>query len=157
IASEATRNGIPTIAKFFDREAAEEIRLEYGYANVITANNVFAHTDDVEEFTLAVKALLATDGVFIVEVQYLKDLIECNLFDIIYHEHLSYHRVAPLVRFFDRLGLRLFDVEKVETHGGSIRLYVGRQDGPHAREPRVDDVVRAEGPLNERGTYEAFA
>lgn len=157
IASAATGNGTPTLPRFFDRGTAEEIAREHGCADVITANNVFAHTDDVAAFALSVKALLAPGGVFVFEVQYLKDLIEQNLFDIIYHEHLCYYHVSPLVPFFDRLGLRLFDVERVDTHGGSIRVYAGRKDGPHAREGRVDDIVAQERPLNDRATYGAFA
>jgi SAM-dependent methyltransferase len=99
IAKEATKNGIPTIARFFSVETAEEVAKEYGQASVITANNVFAHTDDVAGFVEGVKKLLSKEGVFIFEVQYLKDLIEQNLFDIVYHEHLLYYHLTPLVPF----------------------------------------------------------
>ena len=157
IASAATRAGTPTLVRFFDRETAQAIAGEHGRADVITANNVFAHTDDVAEFALAVKALLAPHGVFVFEVQYLRDLIDRNLFDIIYHEHLCYYHVSPLVPFFDRLGLRVFDVERVDTHGGSIRVYVGWKDGPYGRESRVDEIVADERSLNDRTTYGAFA
>lgn len=157
IAAEATKNGISTIAKFFTLETANDIAKKHGQAAVITANNVFAHTDDIAEFVGAVKVLLAHDGAFIFEVQYLKDLIEQNLFDIIYHEHLCYYHATPLVPFFDRLGLQVFDVEHVSTHGGSIRVYVGWNGGPHARASRVDEVIAGEQALNDPATYTAFA
>ena len=157
IAAEATKNGIPTIAKFFTPATALAIAAERGKASILTANNVFAHTDDVAGFVEAVKLLLAKDGVFIFEVQYLKDLIEQNLFDIFYHEHLCYYHLTPLVPFFERLGLRIFDVERVKTHGGSIRVYVGWADGPHATAGRVEELCLAETELNTTATYTAFA
>ena len=157
IAAEATKNGIPTLAKFFTAETAAAVAAEHGKASVLTANNVFAHTDDVAGFIGGVKELLAKDGVFIFEVQYLKDLIEQNLFDIVYHEHLCYYHVSPLVPFFERLGFRVFDVERVSTHGGSIRVYVGWQDGPHATAARVQELCLAEEELNNPATYWAFA
>ena len=156
IASEATARGIPTIVGFFTREAAQVIAAGHGKARLITANNVFAHTDDVAEFIEAVKDLLAPDGVFVFEVQYLKDLIEKNLFDIIYHEHLCYYHVTPLVPFFERRGLQIVGVDRVPTHGGSIRVAVARQSGPHAR-AGLDEILAGEAALNDRRTYDAFA
>ena len=157
IAEEATKKGIQTIAKFFTPETARYIVAEHGKASIITANNVFAHTDDVVGFVESVKELLAPDGVFIFENQYLKDLIEQNLFDMIYHEHLCYYHLAPLVPFFQRLGLRLFHVEHVSTHGGSIRVYVGWNDGPHKTSERVQNLLDNESELNNVSTYHAFA
>ena len=157
IAAEATKSGIPTIAKFFTPATALAVAPERGKASIITANNVFAHTDDVAGFVEAVKLLLAKDGAFIFEVQYLKDLIEQNLFDIVYHEHLCYYHLTPLRPFFERLGLRIFDVERVKTHGGSIRVYVGWNNGPHAISGRVEEMCLAETDLNTTATYRAFA
>ena len=157
IAIEATKNGIPTIAKFFTPETARGIVAEHGKASIITANNVFAHTDDVVGFVESVKELLLPEGVFIFENQYLKDLIEQNLFDMIYHEHLCYYHLTPLVPFFQRLGLRIFDVEHVPTHGGSIRVFVGWESGPHKTSERVGQMLRGETILNNVSTYHAFA
>lgn len=157
IAAEATKNGIPTIAEFFTPETARSIATEHGKASIITANNVFAHTDDVVGFVESVKELLLPDGVFIFENQYLKDLIEQNLFDMIYHEHLCYYHLTPLVPFFQRLGLRIIDVERVPTHGGSIRVYVGWDDGPHKTSERVQHLLDDESALNNISTYHAFA
>lgn len=90
----------------------------------VIALNVFAHVDDLHSFTVAVKERLAPDGVFIIEVGYLLDVIERGLFDVIYHEHFSYHHVKPLVAFFERHGLRIDKVQHVDSQGGSIRIYV---------------------------------
>lgn len=157
IAKEAARNGIPTIVKFFTPETARSIVAEHGKASIITANNVFAHTDDVVGFVESVKELLLPDGVFVFENQYLKDLIEQNLFDMIYHEHLCYYHLTPLVPFFKRQGLRIFDVEHVPTHGGSIRVFVGWEGGPHKTSERVGHMLRGETALNDVSTYRAFA
>lgn len=157
IAIEATKEGVQTIAKFFTPETARDIAAKHGEASIITANNVFAHTDDVVGFVESVKELLSPDGVFIFENQYLKDLIEQNLFDMIYHEHLCYYHLTPLVPFFKRLGLRIFDVEHVPTHGGSIRVFVGWEDGPHKTSARVGEMLEKEAGLNAVSTYRAFA
>lgn len=156
IAEEATKKGIPTIASFFTPETARAIAAEHGRASVITANNVFAHTDDVTGLVESVKVLLAEDGAFVFEVQYLKDLIENNLFDMIYHEHLCYYHLTPLVPFFDKLGLQVFDVEHVSTHGGSIRVYVG-WGNVHPLSENVAHMLERESELNNVSTYHAFA
>ena len=157
IAAEATKNGIPTVVTFFTPKTARDIAMEHGKASIITANNVFAHTDDIVGFVKATKELLSPDGVFIFEVQYLKDLVERNLFDMIYHEHLCYYHLTPLVPFFKRLGLQVFDVEHVPTHGGSIRVFVGYKDGPHQISPKIQEMLTAETELNSASTYRAFA
>ncbi len=154
IAAEATEKGIPTLAAFLSADTARDVAIKYGKASVVTANNVFAHTDDVKSFTEAVKELLGPDGVFIFEVQYLKDLVEQNLFDIIYHEHLCYYHLTPLIPFFDAVGLQLFDVERVATHGGSLRVYVGRQGGSHRVSAEVGRLMAAETALNLPDTYQ---
>ncbi|HYE90878.1 MAG TPA: class I SAM-dependent methyltransferase, partial [Terriglobales bacterium] len=94
-------------------------------AKLVVANNVFAHIDDLHDVVEGVKRLLADDGVFVFEVQYLLDLVEKNLVDMVYHEHLDYHAVRPLVSFFRANGLVLFDAQLVSTHGGSVRCFVG--------------------------------
>ncbi|OGG59322.1 hypothetical protein A3C86_01570 [Candidatus Kaiserbacteria bacterium RIFCSPHIGHO2_02_FULL_49_16] len=157
IAEDATKRGIQTIADFLTAETAQKIASEHGKARVITANNVFAHTDDVAGFVESMKILLAENGVFIFEVQYLKDLIEKNLFDIIYHEHLCYYHLSPLVSFFKLLGLSVFDVERVGTHGGSIRVFVGWNNGGHEQHPRVDKLLIEEEILNTLAPYKTFA
>jgi SAM-dependent methyltransferase len=157
LAQAATASGIPTIAAFFSPTVAEDIVAERGRASIITANNVFAHTDDIKIFVESVKTLLAPEGVFVFEVQYLKDLIEKNLFDMIYHEHLLYYHVTPLAPFFERMGMKLFDVQHVDTHGGSLRVYVGWSDSQHVLSPTVKEFMDAEVALNNQDTYQAFS
>lgn len=144
IAKRACIDGIFTIPEFFDQRVAQMIeRGEGRKAKLAVANNVFAHADDLLSIALAVKELLANDGTFIFEVQYLVDLVEKGLFDMVYHEHLSYHHVAPLTRFFTLLGMTLVDVQRVPTHGGSIRCFVKRGLRPTIS-TRVVDAVHAE-------------
>jgi SAM-dependent methyltransferase len=134
IATEAFDNhGIFTIDDFFNQEVAREIVEHHGKATLITANNVFAHADDLDEITLGVKNLLEDDGVFTFEVSYFGDVVAHNLFDTIYHEHLSYHTIKPLIKFFQKHSLKLFNVKHIDTHGGSIRGYVCHASNPNHR------------------------
>jgi hypothetical protein len=110
---------------------------------VITATNVFAHVDDLNDFMRAVDALLADDGVFIIEAPWVAHLLQSLEYDTIYHEHLSYLAVRPLEAFFERLGMRLFDVQEVDIHGGSIRIFVDRARRPVER-GTLDDLLQRE-------------
>jgi len=124
LAEQATQEGIPTIPEFFTEQYADQILADHGQFNLITANNVFAHVPDLIGFAKGVKKLLANQGVFSFEVSYFADVCDFNLFDTIYHEHSSYHTIAPLKSFFKKFGLSIFDVEYIDNHGGSIRVFV---------------------------------
>ncbi len=156
IAAQARRAGIPTTSAFFDHEVASDLRKTAGPADVITANNVFAHMDDLESAALAARSLLAPGGVFVLEVSYLLDVVERVLFDTIYHEHLSYHAIRPLRRFFARLGMTLFDAERVPAQGGSLRCYVAADGRPVS--PAVGDLEDLEtaAGLFSPATYREF-
>jgi hypothetical protein len=146
IAAEAfARDGIPFEGAFLSRRTAGRVRERLGAADVVTANNVFAHADDLGEIAAAAQALLHPDGEFIFEVSYLRDVVEKQLFDTIYHEHLSYHAVKPLVPFLARHGLTLYDAERVPTHGGSIRCYASRATRP--RTQALDMLISEESRL----------
>lgn len=127
IAKLANDNGIETINTYFTQEVVEQILQTHGPADVVTASNVFAHADGLEEIAHATFNLLKKDGTFIVEVQYLLDTIKDLTFDNIYHEHVNYWSVTSINNFFKRLGYTVYNVEHVDTHGGSIRVYVGRE------------------------------
>lgn len=159
IAALANAAGIETISEFFTPALARQLVQEKGHAKVISANNVFAHTDDIQPFVEAVKALLAPDGAYVFEVQYLGDLVAKNLFDIVYHEHLCYYHVRPLVSFFAQAGMEVFDVERPSVHGGSIRVYVQHQGGPHVRQARLAAILHEEEQqgLNTLTPYQSFA
>jgi SAM-dependent methyltransferase len=142
IATQATNEGVPTRIGFFDRNMAAHIRGTEGPADVITANNVFAHADDLHEIARGVRDLLSPEGDFVFEVSYLMDVLEHTLFDTIYHEHLSYHSVKPLIPFLAACGLHVYDAMRVQTHGGSVRVYASRaRKHPTSR---LHEIVAAE-------------
>ncbi|WP_354069416.1 class I SAM-dependent methyltransferase [Bradyrhizobium sp. LB5.2] len=124
IAEIANKNGIETVAAFFNSESAKKVVASKGQASVITGTNVFAHVGDLHDLMQAVSILLAERGTFIIEAPYFLELLHSLEYDTIYHEHLSYLSVKPLVRFFKQFGMEIFDVQLRDIHGGSIRLFV---------------------------------
>jgi len=130
IAREAQKRGIPTINEFFSAELAEQLRDRYQPANIIHANNVMAHVANLHSMIRGIHALLKPDGVAVIENHYVKDLIDNVEFDSIYHEHLCYYSVTSFRNLFEQHGLRLVDVEHLPLHGGSLRAYFQRSDGP---------------------------
>ena len=144
IATLAASQGIPSINNFFTPKLAKQMVEEHGHANLITANNVFANIDDLLSWVTGVDILLADDGVFVFESYYLLDLIENSVFDFIYHEHLSSFSVRPIQALFQRVGLFLVAVERVDTKGGSLRYYVQRPNGPLKSDDTVNKMLRYE-------------
>jgi 2-polyprenyl-3-methyl-5-hydroxy-6-metoxy-1,4-benzoquinol methylase len=126
IAEIANKNGIETVAAFFNSETARQIVAGKGQATVITGTNVFAHVGDLHDLMKAVSTLLAERGTFIIEAPYFLELLHSLEYDTIYHEHLSYLSLKPLVRFFKQFGMEIFDAQLRDIHGGSIRLFVRR-------------------------------
>jgi SAM-dependent methyltransferase len=159
IAAAATSKGIETLAEFFSSGLAEKLVHERGCAQIITANNVFAHADDLIDIVNGIRTLLAPDGAFVFEVSYLVDVIEKSLFDTIYHEHVAYHSVKPIAAFFEAHGLRLFHAERVDSHGGSLRGYVCHATAPWSRDPSVDELIalEAEMKLDDADTLRTFS
>jgi len=159
IAKKATKEGLTTLPFFLNQKVANEISQKYGNADVICANNVFAHVDDLDELTRAVKIILKPNGVFIIEAPYLIDFIEKNLFDLIYHEHLSYLAIKPLDFFFRKHGMRIFDVIKTSSHGGSIRIFVKKIDGKSPITSSAKEFINEEAlkGLSKEKTYLDFA
>lgn len=159
IAKRAAENGIPTLPVFFSREIARGILEEHGSAHLVTATSAFPHIDDLDEAVSGVKMLLADGGIFLIEAYALADLVQKNLFDTIYHEHLSYFTVRTLSALFDRLGMELFDLKKTDTHGGSLRAFVQKKGGPHEKNPRVDEEIAREEEmkLDRADTFRAFS
>ncbi len=124
----ARKRGIETLQAFFGRELAAKLAAEGRRADVIHANNVLAHVADTNGFVAGIGTLLKEDGVAVIEVPYVKELIDRGEFDTIYHEHLCYFSVTALTRLFGRHGLSLNRVEPLEIHGGSLRLFVGKRE-----------------------------
>jgi len=158
IAAGATASGIETWPEFFDTGLARRIRNERGPAAVVTANNVFAHADDLGGIADGIHDLLDDQGIFAFEVSYLLDVYEKTLFDTIYHEHLSYHSVKPLVDFFSAHGMRLIRAERIGTHGGSLRGIACRKEADHALDDSVATLIKREADLglHDTDTFQAF-
>ncbi len=159
IARQATKEGIPTWPEFFDSQVAKKIVEKFGPAQIVTANNVFAHVDNLSELIKGIKILLAKDGVFVIEVPYLANLIKKNLFDTIYHEHLSYFSLRPLIKLFSLQKMMVFDVERVSSHGGSIRVFTQSINSPRQVSDRVKSLLSLEKKmgLNKKLTYVKLA
>lgn len=121
--------GIPTLAEFFGRDLALALRRNGQAADVIHANNVLAHVPDLNGFVAGIGLLLKDTGIASIEVPYVKDLGDRCEFDTIYHEHLCYFSLTALERLFQRHGLYLADVERLEIHGGSLRVFISKQPG----------------------------
>lgn len=127
-AQAAQQAGIPTLCTFFDKNLAKQLREEERLADVVIANNVLAHVPDLNGFVEGIRLVLKDKGVAVIEVPYLVDLIENGEFDTIYHQHLCYFSVTALDRLFRSHALFLNDIKQTSIHGGSLRLFVERQE-----------------------------
>ncbi len=144
LADEANQKGFKTLNRFFDANCVEEILKTEGPAHVVSGNNVFAHIDDIASVCRNVHTLLADEGVFVIEFPYLLTMLDTLVFDMIYHEHLSFIGVLPLQSLMRRFGFEIFDIEKVSSHGGSLRVFIGKKNGPYRRQPVVDELIHLE-------------
>lgn len=135
----AHNRGIETIKGFFDLEMAHQIKKERKPAKIITATNVFAHIDDLHLLMKAIDDLLAKDGVFIVEAPYILNLIKSLEYDTIYHEHLSYLSLKPMITLFNKFQMEIFEVQQRDIHGGSVRCYVRRKSNTSLK---VSNVIK---------------
>lgn len=130
IARVADENGIPTIKEFFNENLANELRTQGKSADIIHAHNVIAHVANLHSVVEGISTLLKPDGIAIIENHYVKNLIDQVEFDSIYHEHLCYYSATSFNYLFEMHGLKMVDVEKLPIHGGSLRAYFQRADGP---------------------------
>jgi hypothetical protein len=148
---------VPTEVAFFGSRAATRLREQGGAADLIVANNVLAHVPDINDFVAGFKILLGEQGVATFEFPHVLEMIRDVEFDTIYHEHYSYLSLLALEPLFDRHGLRVVDVERLSTHGGSLRLYVAHQDRTAVAESvkllRQEEVLAG---LDQLATYETF-
>jgi SAM-dependent methyltransferase len=159
IARRATESGIETLATFFSSKLASEIVQKHGRATIVVANNTFANIDDLADIARGIAQLLAPDGAFVFETSYGADVVEKNLLDTVYHEHLSYFMVRSLVDFFRRYGLEIYDVQHIWTKGGSIRGFVRLASGKQPIAPSVAGMVAHERKLglDDMAPYKRFA
>lgn len=138
----ANKNGVTTLQKYLDNQTVTRVLKKYGKARIITATNVFAHINNVPELMSNIKNLLADDGIFVSESQYLMDIFEKLEFDTIYHEHLRFYSLKPLARLFSLHGCSLVDAERISAAGGSIRVFARK--GKHPMSARAKKLLAAE-------------
>ncbi len=144
VARVARDKGIPTEIAFFGVETARRLCGTGQSADLMTANNVLAHVPDLHDFVGGFRLLLKPSGTATIEFPHLLKLIEQKQFDTIYHEHFSYFSFLVVDKIFAQHGLRIYDVESLATHGGSLRLFVCHADAPFVRNRSVDDMIAAE-------------
>jgi hypothetical protein len=150
--------GINVIKEFFNENLAIKIKKKFGNIDLIIANNVYAHIPDINNFTKGLKILLGSKGTITIEVAYLLKLIQNNEFDTIYHEHYSYHSLHSIKTIFEFYDLKIYDVEELETHGGSIRVYACNKSDKKIVHKNVKLQLKKEiehGLLN-KNTYLSF-
>ncbi|HAU28748.1 MAG TPA: SAM-dependent methyltransferase [Rhodospirillaceae bacterium] len=150
--------GVPTLMEFFGTELASRLANEGKQADLIIGNNVFAHVPDINDFTAGMKTLLKPSGTITLEFPHFMNLIELCQFDTVYHEHYSYLSLHTVSRVFEQAGLRVFDVEQIPTHGGSLRVYGCHMDDPRLTTQAVRDLVAEEDRRGMRALplYQAF-
>ena len=154
LADIANKNGIKTFHGYLDEKALNPIK---NGADLLLASNVFAHADDLKSMAESMKKLIKPEGKIIIEVQYLLNTIKDLTFDNIYHEHTNYWSLTALNRFFENLELKIFDVEEINTHGGSIRIYISQEKNIEIKQT-VKEFLKKEKEfgLNKISTYLDF-
>ncbi|MFT3785968.1 MAG: class I SAM-dependent methyltransferase [Tepidisphaeraceae bacterium] len=159
-AAAAREKGVNSLVKFFGRETAREVARDFGPADLILGNNVLAHVPDINDFVAGIKlALKPHTGTVTIEFPHLVELMKHNQFDTIYHEHFSYLSFTAVRTIFARHGMTLFDVERLPTHGGSIRIYAKHDDDVRPISPRVEAMLKDERDfgITTLSAYASFA
>ncbi len=160
VAAAAAKIGVPTLVEFFGRKVAGNLAAEGRQADLIIANNVLAHVPDLNDFVAGIAALLRSKGSATIEFPHLLELIEQVEFDTIYHEHFSYFSLYSIEQVFERHGLRIYDVERLTTHGGSLRIFAAHAARQDLQESAVLRELRAQesaAGLDDLATYSRFA
>jgi len=157
-ADAAEQLGIPVLRKFFGEAQGERLAIEGKQADLIIGNNVYAHVPDINDFTRGLKAALKRGGTTTLEFPHVMRLIEQTQFDTVYHEHFSYLSLYTVSRIFTAAGLRIWNVEELPTHGGSLRVYGCHADDPRDTQQSVDALLQEEATrgLQQLQTYLEF-
>jgi SAM-dependent methyltransferase len=140
VAAVARERAIPTEIVFLGRDSGQALRDMHGVAELVVANNVIAHVPDLHDFIAGLEVLMAPAGTLTVEIPHIQNLIESVQFDTIYHEHFSYYSLHSMERVLAAHGLRIWDVEKIPTHGGSLRFWIVRDGDSRLVESRVQQL-----------------
>ena len=136
--------GVNINTTFFNFATSKRIKKKYGNIKVITANNVCAHIPSINNFVKGIENILSQKSIFIFEVSYLGDVYRKMTFDTIYHEHVSYHALKPLIKFFQKYNLEIFDFDLVEAQGGSIRVYVAKKRSQLVKKKKIHNQIQKE-------------
>ena len=144
IAAVAVKKGIRTICDFFGADLADSLVRQYGRADVIHVNNVLAHVANLNGVVQGLRRFVKDEGAIVIEVPYVRDMIEKLEFDTVYHEHLCYFSLTALNMLFGRHGLTIDDVERLEIHGGSLRVFAGMEGNRHKQSARVTELLHEE-------------
>ncbi|WP_027390791.1 class I SAM-dependent methyltransferase [Chrysiogenes arsenatis] len=157
-ADAAEQHGIPVLREFFSESLGKDLTTQGKQADLIAANNVYAHVPDINDFTRGLKAALKPNGTITLEFPHLMRLLEYTQFDTIYHEHFSYLSLYTVHRIFTFAGLRIWKVEELTTHGGSLRVYGCHINDPRADQPSVAELLQREKDhgLQRLQTYAEF-
>ena len=159
IAKESIKKNIPTLTKFFDSQLAKNLVSENKTADLIIGNNVFAHIPCLNDFIIGLKILLKPTGIITLEFPHLLQLMKNNQFDTIYHEHFSYFSLIAAKKILEHHGLKIFDVEELPTHGGSLRLFITHFNNDQVNETLESNLVIEEEKkfgLTQINTYENY-
>ena len=140
----AEKLNIPVLKKFFNEDLGKQLALEGKKTDLIIGNNVYAHVPDINDFTRGLKAILKPDGVITLEFPHLMTLIEKSQFDTIYHEHFSYLSLTSVDKIFANCGLRVWHVEEISTHGGSLRVYGCHQNDNRKNNKSIKELLHKE-------------
>ena len=135
---------IPTLNNFFNSKLAEDIDTNYKKADLVIANNVYAHVPEINDFTIGIKKILKENGTVTLEFPHLLNLIKYNLFDTVYHEHYSYLSLFTVKKIFSEHGLKVYNVDKIPTHGGSLRIYGCHENDAKKITENVDLILNEE-------------
>lgn len=140
----ARKIGLKVLKKFFSYKTSTKISKKYGKADLVIANNVFAHVPNLKDFASGLKAILKLNGTITIEFPHLKELIKHSQFDTIYHEHFSYFSLNTVIKIVREYKLKVFKVEKVKTHGGSLRVYICHESDKKLKDKSVDKILNEE-------------
>jgi len=160
VARAAIEKGVPTLVRFFGTQLAQELADDARTADLVIGNNVLAQVPDLNDFVEGLTILLKPEGVLTLEFPHLLRLIELNEFDTIYHEHFSYFSLISTIKIMEAHGLRVFDVEELKSHGGSLRVFACRDSSQtHSATPNVKKILNDEvnAKLDKIEGYEGFA
>ena len=151
----AIKRGIPTLLRYFNKTTANFVLKKHGKAKIITATNVFAHIENVDQLMKNILKILDKNGIFISESHYLVSLIKTNQYDTIYHEHLRYYSLSSLKYLFDKYGLKIIRTKKINTHGGSIRVFATKSE-KYKINKNVKKILNSEKKYLNLKTFDKF-